>query len=198
MSNESNNDGAENNNGRRLFFRSLSLLTLGALFSEKAQAGTWKKVSTSTNTLNPPAGTAILKANNGGQLQNAVAGADYAKPDTSSSWTATQTFNTAVHEKRVDLGVGVAINVSSASVFTKTITGATTFSVSNVPSAGNVATFVLELTNGGAGAITWWTGVKWPGGTPPTLTASGKDALGFYTYDGGTIWNGFVLGKDLK
>lgn len=188
----------EKNFGRRSFFSSLSLLTLGALFSNKAEAGTWKKVSTSTNTLNPPSGTAILKANNGGQLQNAVAGTDYAKPDTASTWTATQSFGSGLHEKKVDLAAGSAINVASGSVFTKTISGVTTFTVSNVPAAGNVATFVLELTNAGAFTVNWWAGVKWPGGSVPTLTASGRDAIGFYTHDGGTTWNGFVLGKDLK
>lgn len=40
--------------------------------------------------------------------------------------------------------------------------------------------------------------MKWAGGTAPTLTASGRDALGFYTYDGGTTWTGLVLGKDIK
>lgn len=191
-------DPTQKNFGRRSFFSSLSLLTLGALFSNRAEAGTWKKVTTSQDALLAPTGTSILKANNGGQLANAVAGVDYAKPDTATNWTATQSFGSGLHEKKVDLGAGVAINVASASVFTKTISGATTFTVNTVPAAGNVATFVLELTNGGAFAITWWSGVKWPGGTAPTLTASGRDAIGFYTHDGGTTWNGFVLAKDLK
>lgn len=197
MSNDSQTPGNKNF-GRRRFFSSLSLLTLGALFSNKAEAGTWKKVSTSINTLNPPTGTSVLKANNGGQLQNAVAGVDFAKPDTATTWSATQTFGSGLHEKKVDLAAGSAINVASGSVFTKTISGATTLTVNSVPAAGNVATFVLELTNAGAFAITWWSGVKWPGGTAPTLTASGRDAIGFYTHDGGVTWNGFVLGKDLK
>ena len=90
------------------------------------------------------------------------------------------------------------IDLASGNFFTKTVSGATTFTVSNVPAAGTTASFILDLTNGGSGTITWWSGVKWAGGTAPTLTASGRDVLGFYTHDGGTTWTGLVLGKDLK
>jgi hypothetical protein len=90
------------------------------------------------------------------------------------------------------------IDLNSGNYFTKTISGATTFSVSNVPSTGIVASFILELTNPGSGTITWWANVKWAGGSAPSLTASGRDILGFYTHNGGTIWNGLVLAKDVK
>ena len=70
--------------------------------------------------------------------------------------------------------------------------------MSNVPSSGTGVSFILDLTNGGSSAITWWSGVKWAGGTAPTLTASGRDVLGFFTHDGGTTWTGLVLGKDVK
>jgi hypothetical protein len=66
---------------------------------------------------------------------------------------------------------------------------------SGIPATGNVASLVLDLTNGGSAAVTWWSGVEWASGTAPTLTASGRDVLGFFTHDGGTTWNGFVLGK---
>jgi hypothetical protein len=90
------------------------------------------------------------------------------------------------------------IDLSTANYFSKTITGTITFTVSNVPSSGIAQTFVLDLTNGGSSSITWWSGVKWPGGTAPTLTSSGRDVLGFFTYDGGTTWTGLLLGLDLK
>lgn len=91
-----------------------------------------------------------------------------------------------------------AIDLATAAYFSKTISGATTFTVSNVPSTGIAGSFILDLTNGGSAAVTWWSGVKWAGGTAPTLTASGRDVLGFYTYDAGTTWTGLVLGKDVK
>jgi hypothetical protein len=58
--------------------------------------------------------------------------------------------------------------------------------------------FILEITNGGSKTIGYWTGVKWAGGTAPTLTAAGTDVLGFYTHDGGASWVGLTLAKDVK
>lgn len=90
------------------------------------------------------------------------------------------------------------IDVRSGNYFTKTISGATTLTVSNVPAAGTAASFILDLTNGGSATITWFSGVKWAGGTAPTLTSAGRDVLGFFTHDGGTTWTGLLLGKDVK
>jgi hypothetical protein len=104
---------------------------------------------------------------------------------------------TSLKETRVAMGAN-DIDLSLGNVFTKTISGATTLTVSNVPSTGQAISFILELTNGGVGAITWWSGVKWAGGTAPTLTTSGVDILGFYSHDGGTTWRGLVLAKDSK
>lgn len=103
---------------------------------------------------------------------------------------------TAIKETKVSLTTN-NIDLTQANVYTKTITGATTFTVSNVAAIGSVNSFILELTNAGTN-ITWWAGVKWAGGTKPTLTTSGVDILGFYTYDGGVTWRGMVLAKDSK
>ena len=102
----------------------------------------------------------------------------------------------AVNETKVAVSAS-AIDLSAGNVFTKTISGATTFTVSNVPASGTVASFILELTNPGTN-VTFWSGVKWAGGTAPTLTTTGVDVLGFYTHDGGTTWRGLVLAKDSK
>jgi hypothetical protein len=91
-----------------------------------------------------------------------------------------------------------AIDLATANYFSKTISGTTTFTVSNTPATGTAASFILDLTNGGSATITWWSGMKWAGGTAPTLTSSGRDVLGFFTHDGGTTWTGLVLGKDVK
>ena len=89
------------------------------------------------------------------------------------------------------------IDIATGNYFTKTIASTITFTVTGTPATGTVAAFVLDLTNPGAHAITWWSGLKWEGGSPPTLTASGRDVLSFYTHDGGTVWNGFVIGVDM-
>ena len=90
------------------------------------------------------------------------------------------------------------IDITTGNYFSKTISGTTTFTVSNVPTTGTAASFILDLTNGGSATVNWWSNVKWAGGTSPTLTSSGRDVLGFFTYDAGTTWTGLVLGKDVK
>ena len=104
---------------------------------------------------------------------------------------------TGLNETKVAMSAN-DINLSIGSIFTKTISTATTFTVSNTPLTGFLGSFILELTNGGASTITWWANMKWVSGTAPTLTASGRDVLAFYTHDNGSTWTGLVLGKDVK
>lgn len=104
---------------------------------------------------------------------------------------------TGLKETKVAVAAS-AIDLATGNYFSKTAGTALTWTLSNVPAAGTVASFILDLTNGGAYVQTWWSGVKWTGGTAPTLTAAGRDSLGFFTHDGGTTWTGLVLGKDIK
>ena len=104
---------------------------------------------------------------------------------------------TAIRETKVAMDSN-NINLATGNLFTKTISGATTLTISNALVSGNVNSFVLELTNAGSATITWFSGVKWAGGTAPTLTTSGKDILGFYSHDGGTTWNILGVNKDVK
>jgi hypothetical protein len=106
---------------------------------------------------------------------------------TTPTWTGIKETSVAIAASNIDLTLG--------NYFTKTISGTTTFTVSNVASSGLVNSFILQLTNGGSATVTYFSGVDWAGGTAPTLTASGVDVLGFYTIDGGTTWYAFVLGK---
>lgn len=106
-------------------------------------------------------------------------------------------FATGVREYKVAVSAS-EIDCREGNYFTKTISTTTTFTVANVPSTGTAFCLVLDLTNGGAATVNWWSGMKWAGGTAPTLTSSGRDVLAFFTHDGGTTWSGFVLGKDVK
>lgn len=91
---------------------------------------------------------------------------------------------------------GVDLDCSQSNYFTKSVTGATTFSVSNVPASG--AYFLtLRLTNGGSAVVTWPTAFKWPGGSAPSLTAAGVDLVTAVTDDGGLTWNAAAI-KDVK
>jgi hypothetical protein len=111
--------------------------------------------------------------------------------------TLTNKTITGTLETKVAMGAN-DISLIAGNFFTKTISGATTLTVSSVPAAGTTVSFILDLTNGGSATVTWWTGMKWAGGTAPTLTTAGRDVLGFFTHDGGTIWSGLVLAKDIK
>ena len=118
--------------------------------------------------------------------------ADTAKLDVAQTFTAAQTM-TVLKETKVAMGAH-DINLSAGNYFTYTLSGAQTLTVSNVASSGSVSAFVLEVTNGGSAALTFFSGVTWAAATAPTLTASGTDVLAFFTHDGGTTWRGFVLG----
>jgi hypothetical protein len=95
-------------------------------------------------------------------------------------------------------GATTTIDMEVANFFSATLDEACTFTFSNPPASGDFGAFVLELTNGGSDTITWPASVDFPGGTAPTLTASGVDQLVFTTRDGGTTYFGFVAGLDIK
>ncbi len=155
------------------------------------------------NTTNPHS---VTKTQVG--LDNVDNTSDINKPLSSATTTALATkldksggtmtgAITAIRETKVAMAAN-NIDLATGNLFTKTISGVTTLTISNALAAGNVNSFVLELTNGGSAVITWFSGVKWAGGTAPTLTASGKDILGFYSHDGGTTWNILGVNKDVK
>lgn len=102
-----------------------------------------------------------------------------------------------VKEPKVSMAAN-NIDLSLGGSFSKTITGNTTFTVSNVPANGFVTGFFLVLTNGGVGTITWWSGVKWAKGIAPILTANGRDRLMFITEDGGATWDGALMASALS
>lgn len=80
------------------------------------------------------------------------------------------------------------IDCSAGNYFTKTINGASTFTVSNVP-ASRAYAFTLELTHT-SGTVTWFANLQWAGGTAPTLTTGKTHLFTFVTDDGGARWRG--------
>ena len=84
-------------------------------------------------------------------------------------------------------------------LFIATIQGAASVEFDFGRVRGNVSiTCELELTNGGAGTVTWDAAIKWPGGVAPTLTVAGIDWLRFSTNDDGASWYGEVIGLDMS
>lgn len=108
-----------------------------------------------------------------------------------------KSFTNAVREKSSVI-INADIDLSLANHFTKTITAATTFTLTNVPATGTFMSFVLELSNAGGYTITWWSNVKWPGGIAPTLSTSGRDVIMFFTHNAGTTWTAILAGRDVK
>jgi phage-related tail fiber protein len=126
----------------------------------------------------------------------------YGITDAISTSATSVTFNgivaaNAFNTKSIDASAMTSLDISTGSVFYKTITGITSLYFYNPGSAGTVSSFILELTNAGPN-INWGNNIKWAGGVPPVLTASGVDILGFYTHDSGTTWRGMVLVKDSR
>jgi len=95
-------------------------------------------------------------------------------------------------------GTATTIDLSAATNFTHTLTGATTYTFSNPAATGNASAFSLKvIQDSTARTITWPASVDWAGGTAPTLTTTsgGVDVFVFYTIDGGTTYYGFTAGQ---
>jgi hypothetical protein len=73
-----------------------------------------------------------------------------------------------------------------------TVSSARTFTTSDVSASGYVDSTTLILTVTNSATITWPTGTKWSGGTPPTL-GNGTHVVSMMTYDGGTTYLGAAL-----
>ena len=88
---------------------------------------------------------------------------------------------------------GTAIDCSLGNYFTKTITGATAFTFSNVPASGIEYSMTVELDLNGNNGVTWPASVTWSADTAPTITDGKTQLFMFVTVDGGTKWRGGTL-----
>lgn len=95
-----------------------------------------------------------------------------------------------------------AINCSLGTYFTMVLGGAASVSFTNIPAAPAVFSLVLKTTQDAAGGrtITWPAAVKWPGGNVPSMvtTPNAVNVFTLLTDDGGTTWQGYLSGKDLR
>lgn len=94
-------------------------------------------------------------------------------------------------------GSTVTFNLATSNIHTVTLGGNRTLALSN----GAVGqTFLIRLVQDGTGSrtVTWFTTIKWAGGSAPTLTTTaGKaDVLGFTITSAGN-YDGFVVGANL-
>jgi hypothetical protein len=81
------------------------------------------------------------------------------------------------------------IDCSQGNYFTKTISGNSTFTFSNVPSGAYGMIVEIENTSG---TITWPAAVKFPNDTAPSLSTGKTHVFVFITDDSGTRWRGMA------
>jgi len=93
---------------------------------------------------------------------------------------------------------GANLDLSGGDYFKKVVTEPLTLTVSNAAPAGLVSRFTLQLTDGGSQSLTWFGGIRWPGGIAPTLTVAGIDRLSFESDDAGATWHAHILSLDSK
>ncbi len=110
--------------------------------------------------------------------------ADTAKTDTAQTWSGKQQFGQVTGT--VTAMPALDLNCALGNDFTKTIAGASTFTVSNVPS-GKAFDLRLILTYT-SGTITWFSGIEWLNDATPVLTGGKVYEIIFTTINGGTTW----------
>lgn len=96
----------------------------------------------------------------------------------------------------------VTFDLVTSKMFTLTagdaVGASRTLAVSNVTTGQG---FMIRIVQGGSGSktVVWWSGIKWPSGTAPTLTttANSIDAFGFVCTATNT-YDGYFLGFDLR
>lgn len=114
--------------------------------------------------------------------------------------TGVKTFNAATKTKlTTDTdGATITFNLDASNLHTVTLGGNRTLALSNADT-GQV--FVIRLVQDGTGSrtVTWFSTIKWPAGTAPTLsTAINKvDVFGFICTGSGT-YDGFIVGQGLS
>lgn len=94
-------------------------------------------------------------------------------------------------------GATITFSLAAGPIHTVTLGGNRTLALSN-SATGKV--FVLRLLQDGTGSrtVTWFSTIKWAGGSAPTLTttASKADAFGFIC-TGSNTYDGFIIGQNL-
>jgi hypothetical protein len=110
-----------------------------------------------------------------------------------ANWQISPTANDALINSwtAINSAASVTLDLTTASYFTRTVNGATTFAFTGQPS-GQAFGFTLEVVHT-SGAITWPGSVVWPENTAPTTQTGRVHLFVFITDDGGAKWRGAAL-----
>jgi hypothetical protein len=94
-------------------------------------------------------------------------------------------------------GATITFDLSASNIHNVTLGGNRTLALTNI-SVGQI--FMIELVQDATGSrtVTWFTTIKWVGGTTPTLTttANKKDTFGFRCTGSGT-YDGYIVGQNI-
>lgn len=115
-----------------------------------------------------------------------------------NSFTGTNTFKATVPTLVADSdGATVTFDMSAGNIHTVVLGGNRTLAVSNVTVN---QPFILRLGQDGSGSrtVTWFSTIKWAGGSAPTLTTTlnKTDVFGFLCTSAGNF-DGYILGQGL-
>jgi hypothetical protein len=151
-------------------------ITLGGSFTTSGAFTTTLTVTANTNVTLPTTGTLAT-----------LAGSETFTNKTLTNPTITAYLETA--PALTNSSTAVTLSLSSGTVLSYTLTGNCTFTM---PTATSGTSFILKVIQDGTGSRTaTFTGVKWPGGTAPTITttaSTGLDVLSFVCIN--SVWYG--------
>ncbi|MDR3639069.1 MAG: hypothetical protein P4L84_35015 [Isosphaeraceae bacterium] len=94
-------------------------------------------------------------------------------------------------------GATVTFDMSLYDKWEVTIAGNRALAVTNVRPG---QTFEIAIKQDGVGSrtVTWWTGIRWPGGAvPPLTTTQGQEDVFLFRYRGSSDYRGFVAGQNM-
>lgn len=116
------------------------------------------------------------------------------QPTLTSNIPATATSTTASGTTTFNMATG---NVQNFTFSGSSASDTVTFALSNV-TTNQIFTVSVTQNSGGSGTVTWFSTVRWTGGTTPTLTttASKRDTFGFIC-TGTNTYDGFVIGQNI-
>lgn len=174
----------------------LSVVSANGLAGTVANATTTPAITLSTSI------TGVLKGN-GTAISAAVAGTDYVTP-TGAETLTNKTLTTPVLTNptvtnyletpyTANSSTGITIDLANGTVQIITLTNSATFTM---PTATAGKSFIVYLKTGAGSYTAAFTGVKWAGGTTPTVTATASKMDIYSFFADGTNWYGVTVGQN--
>lgn len=100
-------------------------------------------------------------------------------------------INGAYAQDRVTTSGTIDLDLSN--YFTDSLSfGTRSYNTTNTPNNGVAFSFTIELAYSG-GTVNWFSGINWPGGSPPSLTGGTTYLFMFVTEDNGSNWYASIL-----